>query len=94
MPTQITIHFPHTGDIVYYDGSSTTVLPAATYACLQTWCPLRAIKPTNKRSKFSTGRSHPILASLSCFMICTSCDHMPEKDRGTYYKVSQSCITK
>ena len=60
-----TIHFPHTGDIVYYDGSSTTVLPAATYACLQTWCPLRAIKPTNKRSKFSTGRSHPILASLS-----------------------------
>ena len=26
---------------------------------------IRAIKPTNKRSKFSTGRSHPILASLS-----------------------------
>ena len=27
-------HFPHTGEIVYYDGSSTTVLlvPAATYA--------------------------------------------------------------
>ena len=24
------------------------------------------------------------------FMICTRCDHMPEKDRGTYYKVSQS----
>ena len=27
-------------------------------------------------------------------MMCTRCDHMHEKDRGTSYKAHQACITK